>query len=403
MPKSLSERAIRAIHHRWSGAASFPAAFSSPSYVRRGMGRRPPPLSLVRRALHRNLLFLLHRDLRERFVRRPVSVTSFGEKWEADLGDFGKKVTGLLLEQEKKRGFATISRQRQGERARVFLVCVDAFTRQVFARGMDNKSGASVTAAFRDIVNGLDPRRQPPPRHLETDAGKEFVNREFRAFCQQRGIRFSLAAGAHKARVAERAVRSMKRIIMAAVQSGSWKSGDSWDRLVRQAAKNMNGRYNRDLGCSPNQVRQKVWREITRSLARRNYVTLSKFMAREKTIRAGGIFREGGKAFRLGGDVLVPIQKRARGKVKDKEFVMHYDPLPQRVVGIFHAERPALFKIKNPRTGVMAKRFYYARELQPVELPAGMDSAQIEDWRVLPDNGGFQYRIRGSGWTAADL
>ena len=399
--RELTAGGTKKLQKRWAGAAFPPGALSSAENLRRGMARsggRPPSLAKVKEAFRGSLLYLLHRDLRSRFPRRSVAASRFGEHVEADMADMGAKVTTILKEQEEKESSSYSQRYlRRQDPCRYFLVVVDAFTRMVFARGLPNKSGDTVATSFRAIVQES---RAPMGKitELSTDDGREFRSAAFQNTCEQLDIQLNVAKGEHKARMAERAIRSLKRIIMAAVQSGSWKEKDSWDDLVRQAAANSNARYNRNLGMAPDQVKDHYWSQLKRSWSSRNMERLEEFSRTERRLRQGGDFKEGGKTFRLGQTVLLPLPKKVRLKVRKKEFEMHYDALPWKISAIFHAERPALFKVRNPRNGRSGQRLFYGREIQPVRLPGDIDPGDIEDWRVSA-NSRFQYKVKRRGWV----
>ena len=394
----LLEGSRKALQKRWAGAAFPPGALSSAENLRRGLvrsGRRPPSIAKVKEAFQGSLLYLLHRDLRSQFPRRSVAASRFGEHVEADLADMGAKVTSIVKEQAEKNSSSYSPRylNRQSP-CRYFLAVVDAFTRIVYARGLSNKSGETVAASFLTMVRESEPNLGKVTE-VSTDAGREFRSAAFQNACQSMGIELNVAKGEHKARMAERAIRSLKRIIMAAVQSGTWKQKDSWDDLVRQAASNYNSRYNRDLGMAPNQVMDHYWSQLKKSWDSRNMERLEEFDQIERRLRNGGDFKEGGKTFRLGQTVLLPLPKKVRLKVRKKEFEMHYDAMPWTISAIFHAERPALFKVRNPRNGT---RLYYGREILPVRLPQNLDPADIEDWRVGRSK--FQYKVKNRGWIS---
>ena len=425
------------IQERWRGAASLPGALSSAQYLARGIKSQEEPgngggggalaakpgFKRVKRAADSYLLYLLHRDLTSRFARRGVYTGTFGEHLEADLGDLGKRVTALAeeemrqmraeMEQEEEGRpadeapepqetdsdtrqsttpssvFAPTYRERN-EPSRLFLIVVDAFSHLIFARGLSDKSGKTVGRALRDIHEEM--KRHGFPRTLYTDNGSEFRAKPFLKTCQSLGLAHRLAKGEHKARLAERGVRTLKRIIMSAVQSGSWPQNQSWDGLVRAAAANANARYNRALKMSANEAEGKYWQMLKREWGRRNMETLREYTATEHNLRRGLPFTEGGKSFRIGQDVLLARPKIVRGKVKAKEFEWHYFPKPFELTHIFHAEKPALYKIRDPVTGQPASRLYYAKELLPVTLPGGLRGRDVVDYRVTKNNG-LQYLV----------
>lgn len=376
----------KATREKWL-RSGFPGSYSSAQNLAKSLSRRSRGaavrLKQVAKHLEKSVLYQAHRDLQEHFPKRTNAATSFGEKWEADLGDFGSKIAPNKPGTEQKE--------------RVFLIVVDIFSRKIFARGMRGKSGNEVIEKMTDIFEALNKKTERTPALIETDAGREFNNRAFDAFCARRQIRHSIASGQNKARSAERAVRSLKRVIMGAFQSGKWPKEKTWDSLVQDAAQSLNGRFNRSIKMTPDDVASH-YGEVMRSVwASKKFERFGKYLRDEMRLSRGGSFvAEGSKEFKLGATVLLPRRKQRRAEVKDKEFEMHYYLEPMVIERIYHFQKPALFVIKNPRTGKIEKRHYYARELRPVQLPKSIDPAKIGDHRVRAGKG-LEYFMKDSG------
>lgn len=376
----------KATREKWL-RSGFPGSYSSAEYLTKSLSRRSrgPAVRLkqVKKHLERSILYQAHRDLQEHFPKRTNTATSFGEKWEADLGDFGSKIAPNQPGQEQKE--------------RVFLVVTDVFSRQIFARGMRGKSGKEVIEKMSDIFASLKKKRTPAL--LETDAGREFRNRLFKEFCESRGVRHTIASGQNKARSAERAVRSLKRVIMGAFQSGKWPKEKSWNNLVEDAAQSLNGRYNRSIKMTPDDVAKNYGEVMRRAWKGKKFERMGKYLRDETRLLKGGFFTaEGGKQFKLGSTVLLPKRKQRRAEVRDKEFEMHYYLEPMIVARIYHFQKPALFVIKNPKTGTIEKRHYYARELRPITLPKSINPSDIEGHRVRAGKG-LEYKMRSGQWV----
>ena len=207
-------------------------------------------------------------------------------------------------------------------------------------------------------------------------------------------IRQKVETGSGKARTCERYMRSIKRIIMAAEQSRSFPKNTTWEDIPILAARDMNSRYNRMIGETPDaaagssaaraDMRKKEWEEA-------RFEPADKYISEEKRLRRGG--KVGG--FAVGDAVLPPIPKKRRGEVYDKEFMMHYSLMPMEVAEIFHGREPYLFALKNPRTGKKARRLYYGTELKKISFPFPIKKvleAKVEDGKAL-------YKVEGQGWV----
>ena len=91
------------------------------------------------------------------------------------------------------------------KKGRFFLILIDIFSKKIFAKALYGKTSTSVLKAFEEIKSELK-KPYVTPDILETDLGSEFFS--------DNQIRFKGASGSHKARSAERAIRTFKRILI---------------------------------------------------------------------------------------------------------------------------------------------------------------------------------------------
>ena len=133
-----------------------PAAFSSAANVARAVGRQE---GAVKRELEKSVLYQAHRDLRENFEKRANFATRPLQRWEMDLGDLGSRIP------PERTGLPIIpGRRRQIQ----FLLCVDVFSRQSYARALMGKKGAYVAEALKSIFK----EAKGHPEVLASDAGE---------------------------------------------------------------------------------------------------------------------------------------------------------------------------------------------------------------------------------------
>jgi len=371
-----------------------PASFSGAGNVARRLSRKrgDPKTDFrgVRRELERSVLFQAHRDLRENFTRRADAVAGYSVKWEADLADVAGRLEPL------RASTASIAEQSAGDR--FFLVAVDCFSRKMFARGLSNKSGSETAKNMGDIFAELAPPYRPPET-LETDGGKEFFNKHMASLCKKHGVRQKLASGKHKARLAERAVRSLKRILTAIYQTGSWKPEWDWNLVVSKAVKSANGRYNRAIGIEPDRAGERFATLLDAAWKAKRLESGKVFLKNERALHEGKPFKDGGRDYRVGDLVLAPTKSAS---MKAKESEMRFSLIPRRIEHIFHARKPAMYALRNVSTGKKAGRLYYARELKQIRLPSSIEPSAIEAARVEQGEG-LQYRLKKRGWTTVKL
>ena len=357
-----------------------PASFSSAEYLSKSLKK---PQKKVKKELEKSILFQAHRDLKENFKKRSILATYENEKWEADLADMGGRIPPELSGEIVKPG-----RRKQLQ----MLVVVDLFTHKIYAEGLKSKEG-------KEVVRGLtliEKAAGSPPQRLQSDEGKDFKNKTVKEYCKQKNILQTFASGLHKARNAERAVRSLKRIIMASVQTDSWPHNKTWLDVPKIAAAQLRDRFNRTIGCRPNDVslNPTLQDELRKKeMDKANISDAKKYSVDEKKIYAGGEFKEQGKTFSINDPVLIPISKQRRAEIRDKEYMMHYKLLPMTICDIFHGRSPAIYAVKNPRTGKRLKRRYYAVELKKVSFPNNVKLSKITSYEIK--NGEIWYKIDG--------
>ena len=375
------------ILQKWN-TLSQPGAFSSAEYLAKGLKLKKEK---VKSELEKSILFQAHRDLHEKYKKRTEFATYFGEIFEADIADLSDKISQSL----------TKTRRRvtpKGKLQLYILIMVDAFTRMVFARGLTSKKGQQVATAIKDIFEEI--KTQLPTfngvKTLEVDRGGEFTSGETRQTLKGFNTRLKFSQGRlHKARLSERQVRSFKRIIMAAVQTGKWPKNANWNEVVKMTAENINGRYNRDIKMAPLDIFQD--KEGQAQSARNTQwekaglVSPREYMQEEKLLQSGQGIPELNKTWKLGQTVLIPKKKKERGSLKKKEFEMQYELNLWIVAAIFHARRPLLFLLKNPKTNRLSKHVYYGNELKMVTLPAHLAVKDLKEYRITQKEG-LQYK-----------
>ena len=176
-----------------------PGSFASAPYFKKGLvsaGKKPPE-RLAALLKTQPDFRKLSRPSKKAFPTRPFPAFFFNDRWEMDLFDMGRG--GWRAGGKPQRRF--------------ILLVVDVFSRKLFSACLKNKTASESAKGLAKILAGLEPP-YAPPRLLHTDKGREF-RAEFAEFLKKKGIRHVLIDHTRtKARYAERAVRSFKRVLM---------------------------------------------------------------------------------------------------------------------------------------------------------------------------------------------
>lgn len=131
-------------------------------------------------------IYTLYKTAPVHFKRNRVLVNKIDWQFQVDLVDM-----------------AAYSSENDG--VRYLLTCIDLFSKYAWVRCLKNKSGKHVTAAFKDILE-----EGRIPHKLQTDEGKEFLNREFDALIRKNKIIHFTTSNETKASVIERFNRTLK-------------------------------------------------------------------------------------------------------------------------------------------------------------------------------------------------
>ncbi len=168
-----------------------PGALSSAQYFYRGLKDKGltggKSQSQVKNLLQKDLYYQVSSGLRKHFPQRHDRVFGWNARWEGDLGDLGGR-------------FRDVYRPRK-LKGRYYLLLIEIFSRKLFCRALADKAGATVLAALKDIAaHDLSPPYSLANSTLETDAGKEFVNRPMALYLKSNNVFHSVSAARNKAR-----------------------------------------------------------------------------------------------------------------------------------------------------------------------------------------------------------
>jgi hypothetical protein len=122
-------------------------------------------LKTIKELLAKSSTYTLFKDSKKPKPRNPTFIYSKRYSFELDLVDVQK-----------------FSKENSG--INHILTCIDIFTRKAFLRGLKQKTAVLTLAAFKEILD--DAKTQP--QVVSFDHGREFVNKQFKAFCNKKNI-----------------------------------------------------------------------------------------------------------------------------------------------------------------------------------------------------------------------
>ena len=125
-------------------------------------------LSEVKKWLKTQHTYTLHRPIKRKYQRSRYFVSGIDKLWQVDLAD-------MIMISKLNDGYNYI------------LTCIDTFSKYAWAIPVHRKTGTDVTVAFRKILaSGRKPEK------LQSDMGKEFLNRDFQRLLKTEAYIFTL-------------------------------------------------------------------------------------------------------------------------------------------------------------------------------------------------------------------
>ena len=128
----------------------------------------------------------LHKEYKNKRQFQPIFASGIDKQWQADL-------------------MSIIDLAKHNDDNKYVLTCIDVFSRYGWAVPIKNKTSQEIIRAFKIILN-----QGRKPEVLNTDQGKEFLNKEFQQYLKQNNIRFFECVNNTKAALCERFNRTIK-------------------------------------------------------------------------------------------------------------------------------------------------------------------------------------------------
>ena len=179
--------------------------------------------------------YSLHKPTRRSYKRNKVLTLGIDYLWQIDLVDMKK-----------------YSRLNKG--IKYLFTCIDVFSKYAWVVPMKSKDGKSCLLAFKKI---LESGRKP--EKIQSDAGKEFLNKSFKELLNKQDISLYTVASELKASVVERFNRTFKEKMWRNFTArGKYIYHDVIDKIVNV----YNNSYHRTIKMRPVDVDEKNEPEI---------------------------------------------------------------------------------------------------------------------------------------------
>lgn len=141
-----------------------PASFSSASKLKKHYFKKTE-IKHIEDALESVDAYTKHKPFQRKFPRRKTQTWGIDKQWQMDLID-------MQPFKKYNKGYSYI------------MVAIDVFSRYAFAQPLPSKKGSDVVAAFKKMTV----KRRP--KYVQTDKGKEFLNKEFQNHLKKNNISF---------------------------------------------------------------------------------------------------------------------------------------------------------------------------------------------------------------------
>jgi hypothetical protein len=152
--------------------------------------------------------YTLHKSIRKKFQTRRVYVNGIDKQWKADLVEM--------------REFS-----KENDGYNYLLTVIDCFSKYGSAIPIRNKTAEEIIKSFDNIF------KERKPLKLQTDKGKEFINKKFKNFLKSNDVDWFSTNSEFKASIVERFNRTLKtKIWKYFTQIGKRKWINVLDNLV---------------------------------------------------------------------------------------------------------------------------------------------------------------------------
>lgn len=280
-------------------------------------------LKKVKDFLKKKDTYTKYRPARKKFSRNQIIATCIDEQWQGDLAEVGN-----------------LARANDG--VRYLLILIDVVSKHAWVEPLKNKTGPTVKLALEKIF-GESGRK---PAKLQTDDGKEFLNRDVQGFLKSKGVNFFTVKSDKKAAVAERMVKTLKEKLWRYMHE---KSTDRYIDVLQDLVSSYNKTYHSSLKMAPSEVNTGNEGMVLRNLYGKEWMKTSEGLVEKPKAKVGDLVRVS--------EVKGVFEKGYTGNWTPEIFVIH-----EVRVCVPHV----LYKLKDWNSELIEGSFY-DHEIQVVD------------------------------------
>ena len=261
--------------------------------------------------------YTLHKPVRKHYSRNRVIVGGIDHQWQADLVDLQ-------------------SLSKFNNDYKYLLTCIDVFSKFSRVVPLKTKTGKNLATAFQGILkSGRKPAR------LQTDEGKEFLNKHFQSLLGEKNIAFFTTHNKTKGSIVERFNRTLKAKMW---RYFTWKNTLNYLSILPKLLKNYNSSLHRSIKTKPILVTKKNEEQVWHTLYD------------DSMLSSGVKFK-----FNVGDQVRISKMKRTFEKGYLPGWTEEIFTVLRRI-----RRRPPVYKLKD-YNGETLEGTFYESELQKVK------------------------------------
>ncbi len=202
-----------------------PGSFGSPALLARYSNQT---MKSAEQFLSGQPAYTLHKGVRRKFARRRIYAKGIYDLLQCDLADMSQ-----------------YSSSNGG--VRYLLVCICAFSKQLWVAALRTKTSREVADAFDRIIT-------IHPNFVQTDKGTEFIGEPFQSMLRRRSIKWYTSENSDiKCSIAERVIRTIKSKIHKYM---TYRATHRYIDVLDDIVFSYNNTHHRSIGMAPHEVNE---------------------------------------------------------------------------------------------------------------------------------------------------